>query len=215
MVGWFELNNIVLVTLDRKKLPVRLLTGITVLFLIIAGSPFIEIGVKGADADSNPYVVPSINNLTNSAPTTTGSFISWDTNESTSNRVYLGLNDTEVNSLVNGTYSQWNNDTLDVIIRLSGLNANTTYYYKPESWASGVINNSVHKLELLLPSNQEFGQVPQSIWSVPLDGWALQLTSVLSIYLLLFWIITGDIFQVFHLKLLFITAKTLKSAESH
>ncbi len=159
MVGWFELDNLVLGALDKKKLPVRLLTGITVLFLIIAGSPFIDIRTQGVDAASNPYVGPSINNLTNSAPTTTGSFISWDTSESTSNRVYLGLNDTEVNSLVNGTYSQWNNNTLNVNIRLSGLTANTTYYYKPESWASGVVNN--------LEQARAFTTLKPGVWTSP------------------------------------------------
>ena len=159
MVRCFDLINRVLVTLDKKKLAVRLLTGITVLFLIIAGSPFTDIGTRGVDAATNPYAGPSINNLTSSVPTSSGSFISWDSNESTNNRVYLGLNDTEVNILVNGTYSQWNNNTLNVNIRLSGLTANTTYYYKPESWASGVVNNSVQA--------KAFTTLKPGVWASP------------------------------------------------
>lgn len=145
------------VKLDKNKLPVRLLTGVTVLFLIFAGSPFIEVGVEGADADSNPYTPPSIFNLTNSS-STSGSFISWNTDISSNNRVLYGINDTEVNNL-NGTYSQWNNNTLNVNIRLSGLTANTTYYYKPESWASGVVNN--------LEQARAFTTLKPGVWTSP------------------------------------------------
>ncbi len=138
------MNHIILmVTSDKKKLPARILTGITVLLLILAGTPFFDIGTSGVDAASNPYVAPSINNPTSSAPTSTGSFIFWDTNISSDSRVYYGLNDTEVNNLVNGSYSFWNNNTINVNVRLSGLASNTTYYYKPQSWSSGIVNDSV------------------------------------------------------------------------
>ncbi len=134
---------ILMVASDKKKLPARLLTGATVLFLILAGSPFFNTGNSGADATSNPYVAPSISNLANSAPTSTGSFIFWNTNVSSNNRVYYGLNQIDVNNLVNGSWSTWGNNTFNVSIRLSGLAANTTYYYKPESLAFNAANDSV------------------------------------------------------------------------
>lgn len=133
---------------DKKKFPARLLTGITVLLLILAGSPFFDMEASAAKKGSvllasNPYIAPSIYNLTSSEPTSTGSFISWDTNISSNSRVYYGLNRTDVDNLVNGNYSIWYNNTVKVNIRLSGLAANTTYHYKPESWASGIVNDSV------------------------------------------------------------------------
>lgn len=124
-----------LLTSDRGKLPARLLTGITVLFLILAGSPFFELNTSGVNAATNPYVSPSISNLANSGPTSSGSFIFWDTNVSSNNRVYYGISQADVNNLTNGSWSMWNNNTFNVSIRVSGLSANTTYYYKPESWS--------------------------------------------------------------------------------
>jgi len=128
---------------ERGNFSSRLLTGMTVLLLILAGSPFINTGSNSVDAESNPYVSPSISNLTNSGPTSSGSFISWDTNVSSNNRVYYGLSEADVNNLVNGSWSTWTNDTSNVSIRLSGLSANTTYYYKPESSNFIATNGSV------------------------------------------------------------------------
>ncbi|MDW7725606.1 MAG: cytochrome c3 family protein [Candidatus Methanoperedens sp.] len=129
---------------NKKEFTVHLISSITVLLLILAGSPFFNIvtGI-GADAASNPYVPASISNLANSDATSSGSFIFWDTNVSSDNRIYYGLNEADVNNLVNGTWSHWDNNTFNVSIRLSGLSANATYYYKPESWHSGLANNSV------------------------------------------------------------------------
>ncbi|MCX9012530.1 MAG: hypothetical protein OIN66_15610 [Candidatus Methanoperedens sp.] len=127
---------------DKQKHPARFITGATVLFLILAGSPFFNSGTNGVDAASNPYASPSISNLANSGPTSSGSFIFWDTNISSNNRVYYGLNEADVNNLINGSWSVWDNNTFNVSLRLSGLSANTTYYYKPES-VSDVANDSV------------------------------------------------------------------------
>ncbi|MCX9012544.1 MAG: hypothetical protein OIN66_15680 [Candidatus Methanoperedens sp.] len=128
---------------DRGKLPARFLTGITVLLLVLAGSPFFNSGTNGVNAASNPYFSPSISNLTNSGPTSSGSFIFWDTNIPGSSRVYYGMSETDINNLTNGSWSIWNNNTFNVSIRLSGLSANTTYYYKPESWNFTNANDSV------------------------------------------------------------------------
>ncbi|VVB86931.1 Cytochrome c7 c [uncultured archaeon] len=128
---------------DKQKLTARIITGATVLFLIIAGTPFFNMNTNGVNAASNPYASPSISNLANSGPTSSGSFIFWDTNVSANNRVYYGLNEANVNNLTNGSWSTWNNNTFNVSIRLSGLSANTTYYYKPESWYLGAANDSI------------------------------------------------------------------------
>ncbi|SNQ61559.1 fibronectin type III domain-containing protein [Candidatus Methanoperedens nitratireducens] len=137
------LHLIQLIISDREKLPARLLTGITVLLLILAGTPFFNTDTSGVDAAESPYASPSISNLTNSVPTSSGSFIFWDTNISSNNRVYYGLNEADVNNLTNGSWSIWDNDTFNVIVRLSGLSANTTYYYKPESWYLDAVNDSI------------------------------------------------------------------------
>ncbi len=139
-----NLGNIILnVTSDRQKLPARILTGATVLLLILAGTPFFNANTSGVDAAESPYASPSISNLANSGPTSSGSFIFWDTNVSSNNRVYYGLNEADVNNLTNGSWSMWNNNTFNVSIRISGLSANTTYYYKPESLLFDVANDSV------------------------------------------------------------------------
>jgi len=61
----------------------------------------------------------------------------------TNNRVYYGLNENDINNLVNGSFSAWSNNTFNVSIRLSGLAANNTYYYKPQSWYFDAVNDSV------------------------------------------------------------------------
>jgi hypothetical protein len=40
---------------DKKKVPARLVTAVTVLFLIIAGSPLSDVYANTASADTNPY----------------------------------------------------------------------------------------------------------------------------------------------------------------
>ncbi len=134
---------IYMVKSNKNKLPARVLTGATVLLLILAGTPFFNMNTNGVNAASNPYSSPSISNLANSGPTSSGSFIFWDTNITSNNRVYYGLNESDVNNLVNGSWSMWDYNTINVNIRLSGLSANTTYYYKPESWYFSAANDSV------------------------------------------------------------------------
>ncbi|SNQ61579.1 hypothetical protein [Candidatus Methanoperedens nitratireducens] len=72
-----NLGNIIsIVTSDRQKLPARVLTGATVLLLIVAGSPFLYADTSSVDAAENPYGSISIFNQRNSEPTSSGSFFS-------------------------------------------------------------------------------------------------------------------------------------------
>ncbi|SNQ61578.1 cytochrome c3 family protein [Candidatus Methanoperedens nitratireducens] len=57
--------------------------------------------------------------------------------------MYYGLSEADVNNLTNGSWSIWSNNTFNVSIRVSGLSANTTYYYKPQSRYLDVVNDSV------------------------------------------------------------------------
>lgn len=97
---------------------------------------FVELKVN------NQIIGSTISNLS-SAPALSGVIISWDNDVSSDNRVYYGLNEADVNNLVNGSWSQWNNNTMKARIALSDIAANTTYYYKPQSWYLGIVNNSM------------------------------------------------------------------------
>lgn len=160
-----QLSSILLIAAsDKKKFMARFATGLTVLFLIVAGAPiapFANLPVFGADAQSNPYVAPSITNLTNTTPTSTGSYVLWDTNLSSDNRVYYGLNQADVNNLVNGTWSMWINNSFNPFIRLSELSANATYYYKPQSVYFGGVNDSV-------PA-KSFMTLKPGVWTSPAE----------------------------------------------
>lgn len=135
--------------------PVRIVTILTVSLLIVAGSPIFD--TTKVDAESNPYISPAIMDLKNSPPTSSGSIISWITNISSNNRVYYGLKETDVNSFINGSWSIWSNNTLGVMIRLSGLNANSTYYYKAQSW-NFISNDS---------STRTFRTLKPGVWTDP------------------------------------------------
>ncbi len=85
--GWSSILLIFGAPADKKKFSARLLTAVTVLFLIFAGSPLADINTNIASADSNPYatagtIVVNTNNeaatFTLTGPTTyTGNGTSW------------------------------------------------------------------------------------------------------------------------------------------
>ncbi|VVB86088.1 Cytochrome c7 c [uncultured archaeon] len=101
---------------------------------------------------NNQVNIGAITNLNASSVTSTGSFISWNNDVQSDNRVYYGLNEADVNNFTNGNWSAWSNGTINVNIRLSGLQANATYYYKPQSWYSGSsISTSAGNFTTLMP----------------------------------------------------------------
>lgn len=89
--GWSRILLVFGAPADKKKFSARLLTAMTVLFLIIAGSPLADISTNIASADSNPYTpVGTINVTTNNATATfaltgpatySGSGTSWMQND--------------------------------------------------------------------------------------------------------------------------------------
>jgi len=90
---------------------------------------------------------PTITNLTNSTPTTNSVTITWTTNQSADNRVKYSKN----SDLSNPLWSSWDNDTTSVSIILTGLEANTTYYY--QAWSYNGTNSSCFTVE---PSSQPY-----------------------------------------------------------
>lgn len=86
-LGWTSILTITGTPADKEKLPARLLTVATVLFLIIAGSPFATLDTNIASAYSNPYapngtIVVNTNNdaasFTLTGPATyTGNGTNW------------------------------------------------------------------------------------------------------------------------------------------
>ncbi len=86
-IVWKYILTITGTPADKEKLPARLLTAITVLFLIIAGSPLATLDTNIASAESNPYapsgtIVVNTNNdaatFTLTGPATyTGSGTNW------------------------------------------------------------------------------------------------------------------------------------------
>ena len=90
---------------------------------------------------------PTITSLTNSTPTTNSVTITWTTNQSADNRVKYSKN----SDLSNPLWSSWDNDTTSVSITLTGLEANTTYYY--QAWSYNGTNSSCYTVE---PSSQPY-----------------------------------------------------------
>jgi len=96
--GWPFISIVFSPSVDREKLPARLITSLTVLFLIFAGSPLADINTNTAGAASNPYspdTTPpaSITNLQNTTYAQT--YINWtwiDPSTSDFSRVIVYLN---------------------------------------------------------------------------------------------------------------------------
>ena len=119
---------------------------------------------------------PTISSLTNSTPTTNSVTITWTTNQSADNRVKYSKNP----DLSDYSWSSWDNDTTSVSITLTGLEANTTYYY--QAWSYNGTNSSCYTVE---PSSQPYknfttqqssGSYDSSnpflctvLWSIPSD----------------------------------------------
>lgn len=125
----------------RNKL--RIVLGIISLFLIIA--IVTEQSVAEQDVihpfgfNINYQMVSRINTT---IPTSTGVFIAQVNSVVGNNRIYYGLEETNVSNYVNGNWSTWDNNTINPFIRITGLDANTTYYYKLQTWVSGVPDNT-------------------------------------------------------------------------
>lgn len=70
----------------------------------------------------------------------TGALIAWSNGVKKDSRIYYGLNSANVGNYASGQWSMWDNST-EPKVRLSGLKANTTYYYKIQTWQGGVPDN--------------------------------------------------------------------------
>jgi len=90
---------------------------------------------------------PEISSLTVSDITANSAVISWNTNQSSDNRVKYSKN----SDLSNPSWSSWDNDTTSVSITLIGLDSNTTYYY--QVWSYNGTNSSCYTTE---PSSQPY-----------------------------------------------------------
>jgi len=90
---------------------------------------------------------PEISSLTVLDITANSAVISWQTNQSSDNRVKYSKN----SDLSNYSWSSWDNDTTSVSITLSGLENNTTYYY--QVWSYNGTNSSCYTIE---PSSEPY-----------------------------------------------------------
>ena len=75
---------------------------------------------------------PSITNIQESNLTNSSITITWQTDILSDNRILYSLNP----DLSSATWSNWNNNTQNPSITLTGLSANTTYYYSAYSYRS-------------------------------------------------------------------------------
>ena len=83
------------------------------------------------------FTPPNITNVRNATPMATTVHILWNlTNFNWSNRVEYSNN----SDMSNSTWSQWQNNTQEVDIKLWSLQPNTTYYYRV--WSYNVTNES-------------------------------------------------------------------------
>ena len=90
---------------------------------------------------------PEISSLTVSDTTANSAVISWNTNQSSDNRVKYS----KYSDLSNPSWSSWDNDTTSVSIILSGLKSSTTYYY--QVWSYNGTNSSCYTTE---PSSEPY-----------------------------------------------------------
>ncbi|VVB91260.1 Cell surface glycoprotein [uncultured archaeon] len=105
---WLFISKIFGPSVDNEKFPVRVLTAATVLFLILAGSPFVNINNNTVSAVSNPYASDttpprSITNLQNI--TYAQSYINWtwiDPLDSDFSKVMVYLNGTFKTNVTKG-----------------------------------------------------------------------------------------------------------------
>lgn len=126
------------------------------------------VGVQGAvDTDGinasftleqTPPSAPSISSLTNGTPTYTGVVITWQSNQTSNNRVLYGQNA----SLLDGVWSSWQNGTGDVSITLDGLYTSSTYYY--QAWSH---NTQSHNLSDSEPVTEPYKNFTTKTPTVP------------------------------------------------
>jgi len=79
---------------------------------------------------SETLAPPQISNIQESGLTNSSITISWQTNIIANNRILYSLNE----DLSSSEWSEWDNNTANPSITLSGLLANTTYYYSVYSY---------------------------------------------------------------------------------
>lgn len=92
----------------------------------------------------------------------TGVVIAWTETTAKDIRIYYGLNQADVGNYVNGQWSDWDMATTVPKIRITGLIANTTYYYKIQKWSGGVPDNSAPV--------SSFKTLKPGVWSVPAEA---------------------------------------------
>jgi len=87
------------------------------------------------------YTTPSISSVAVSDITESSAVISWQTNQSTDNRVKYS----KYPDLSSPSWSSWDNDTTSVSITLTGLEPDTTYYY--QAWSYNGTNSTCYTTE--------------------------------------------------------------------
>jgi len=123
----------------------KLLFAIIILVMVITGVQAEKAEKQGNI--SNPvsysikYVVASIHISNNTINSTTGASISWNNDAPKNNTVYYGTNKSDVDSFVNGSWSFWDNNTFNPKIRITGLDANKTYYYRGRTVYRDIVEN--------------------------------------------------------------------------
>lgn len=110
--------------------------------------------------------------------TSTGASLAWNNTGYRDNRVYYGLNETDVENHVDGYWSVWDNRTVVPVIRVTGLKASTTYYYRPQVWNYGTVTD--------LPV-KSFTTLKPGVWTDPAEvkvspaGWMASPSSLRTI----------------------------------
>lgn len=100
-----------------------------------------------------------------------GVSIAWSNSVSKDNRIYYGLNETDVNNYIGGNWSIWDNATREPKVRITGLKPNTTYYYKRQTWYQGNPDN--------LPVSS-FMTFKPGVWTSPAEAMVSSSTGLIS-----------------------------------
>lgn len=130
--------------------------------VFLAGICLLILSIVTAAVPMNGTVNYNVETTGVTTISSTGAVISWSETVPKDARIYFGLNEQDVGTYTGGQWSDWYRSTIEPKVRITGLKANTTYYYKIQKVVGGVQDDSapVVSIKTLKPG----------VWSVPAEA---------------------------------------------